>query len=107
MYNNNLCYSTITLFCRIRSREHAQYTVFLEEDETEKMAGLDETNFDLLSAFKLSFQSSVAHFIQYNRTNFIGFLFCRGDEAYTLGMKSGKVAAFCALVKNIDACHFI
>ena len=48
------------------------------------MAGLEKTNFDFLSAFRLDFQSFVAHFNQLNKTNFIGFLFCRVDEAYIL-----------------------
>ena len=64
------------------------------------MAALDETNFDFPNAFKLDFQSFVAHFIQLNKTNFIGFLFCRVNEAYALDMKNGKVAAFCTLGKK-------
>lgn len=68
--------------------------MFLEKDKKEKTAGLEKTNFDFLSAFRLDFQSFVAHFNQLNETNFIGFLFRRVDEAYVLGTKNRKVAAF-------------
>lgn len=42
----------------------AYITLFLEEDEKEKMTGLDKPNFDLFTAFKLDLLSFMAHFIQ-------------------------------------------
>lgn len=56
------------------------------------MAGLDEPNFDLFTAFKLD-----------SRKRIIGFLFCRLDEAHTSRMENEKIATFCSLAKK-DRC---
>ena len=60
----------------------------------------NEHKFRLFTAFKLDFLSFVAHFIQWNETNFIGFLFCRVDEFHTRRMKNEKVATFCSQAKK-------
>ena len=44
--------------------------------------------------------SSVVHFIQWNETNFISFLFCRVDEFHTRRMKNERVATFCTQAKQ-------
>ena len=68
------------------------------------MAGLDEPNFDLFTAFKLDFLDDkriAAADSQSNKTIFTGFSFCRVDEAHTRRMKNEKVAVFCTLAKKL------
>ena len=53
----------------------------------------NEPKFPQFTAFKLDFPLIVVHFIRWNETNFIGFLFCRVDEFHTRRMKNEKVAS--------------